>query len=50
MSLEQPTRNDDEDVTEVLAELTDRPVEEFEYDGEIPDASEQEWERVDDGA
>lgn len=45
MSLEQ---RDQESSAERLAELTGEPVEKFTYDGEIPDASEQEWELVED--
>ncbi|MCH7661518.1 MAG: hypothetical protein IH933_13380 [Euryarchaeota archaeon] len=45
MSLEQHDE-DNERTAEVLAELTGDPVEKFTYDGEIPDASEQEWEYV----
>ena len=33
---------------EILAEQTGRPVEEFEYDGEIPDPEDQEWVPVED--
>lgn len=47
MSLERTDRDGDAEA-ERLAELTDRPAEDFEYDGEIPDASEQEWKLVDD--
>lgn len=47
MSLEPQDRDGDSEA-ERLAELTDRPVVEFEYDGEIPDASEQGWDPVDD--
>jgi hypothetical protein len=46
MSLEETTRSNGRPVAEVLAEMTGRPVEDFEYDGETPDASEQDWERV----
>ena len=32
---------------EILAEQTGRPIEDFEYEGEVPDAADQEWTRVD---
>jgi len=48
MSLEETTWSSGRPVEEVLAEMTGRPVEAFEYDGEIPDASEQEWVPVED--
>lgn len=47
MSLERPTRSNEQDTAEVLADLTGRPVEDFKYDGPIPDAEEQEWQLVD---
>lgn len=47
MSLESEDKQDGESAAERLAELTGESVEEFEYDGEIPDAEEQDWERVD---
>lgn len=47
MSLEQEGERDGESAAERLAELTGRPVEEFEYDDEIPDAAEQDWEPAD---
>lgn len=46
MSLEQRD-GDGERTAELLAELTGEPGEKFTYDGEIPDASEQDWEYVD---
>lgn len=48
MSLDEPTRSDGRPVEEVLAELTGRPVEDFEYDGEIPEIDDLEWEAVED--
>jgi len=46
MSLERKDRN--KSTPEILADLTGEPVENFEYDGEIPDPAEQEWEDIDD--
>ena len=45
MSLERTDA--DRSPAEELAEQTGRPVEEFEYDGEIPDLEEQEIIRLD---
>jgi hypothetical protein len=47
MSLEQDGEANENSAAERLAELTGEPVEKFEYDGEIPDAADQQWERVD---
>ncbi len=33
--------------SEILAEETGKPESEFEYDGEVPDAEDQEWEPID---
>ena len=41
---------DDRPADEILAEMTGRPREDFQYDGEIPDAEDLEWERVDEDA
>ena len=46
MSLEQQHQN--KSTPEILADLTGEPVEDFEYDGEIPAVDEQEWEDVTD--
>lgn len=46
MSLERT--EDERSPAEYLAEQTGRPVEEFEYDGEIPDFDEQEIIYLDD--
>lgn len=46
MNSEETTWSSDRPVEEVLAEITSYPVEDFEYDGEIPKNSEQEWETV----
>lgn len=40
---EEPPELEYESVTEVLAEKTGRPESDFEYTGEVPDVSEQEW-------
>lgn len=45
MSLED--RGDYESVAEVLARLTGEPVEEFEFDGEIPDLADLDEKWVD---
>ena len=45
MSLEQ--RDGSKPVDEVLADLTNEPVDEFEYDGDVPDPAEQDWEDAD---
>lgn len=47
MSLDVPDSDDYEPSAEFLARVTGRPVEDFEYDGEIPDPAEQEWVPVD---
>ena len=48
MSLQKPECDPEKTAAEILAELADRPVEEFEYEGEIPDAEEQEWQLAED--
>ncbi|MFC4990486.1 hypothetical protein [Saliphagus infecundisoli] len=48
MSLERPTRSNGRDTAEVLADLTGRPVEDFEYDGQIPDIEDLEFHLVED--
>lgn len=48
MSLQERDSDREKTAAEVLAERTGESVEEFEYDGEIPDAAEQDWEGVDD--
>lgn len=47
MSEETETRNGRR-ASEVLAEETGEPESEFEYDGGVPDAEDQEWESIDD--
>jgi hypothetical protein len=47
MSLEQEGERDGQSAAERLAELTGEPVEKFEYDGEVPDPEEQDWEPAD---
>lgn len=47
MSLEDTTRSNGRPVEEVLAEMTGRPVEDFEYDGEIPELEDLDWELTD---
>ena len=46
MSLEETTWSSGQPTEEILAELTGRPVEDFEYDGEIPELDELDWEPV----
>lgn len=47
MSLERPTRSNGRDSAEVLADLTGRPVEDFEYDGPIPEIEDLEFRLID---
>jgi len=46
MSLEHDGESNENSAAERLAELTGEPVENFEYDGEVPDAEAQDWERA----
>ena len=48
MSLQERDSDREKTAADVLAQQTGRPTEEFEYDGEIPDAAEQDWKDVDD--
>lgn len=47
MSLEQDGDSNENSAAERLAEITGEPADEFEYDGEIPDAEDQDWEHAD---
>jgi hypothetical protein len=47
MSLDHESEPDGKSAAERLSELTGKPVEEFEYDGEVPELDELESERVD---
>lgn len=49
MSLQERDSDPEKTAAEILAERTGRPIEEFEYDGEIPDPEDQEWHLVEDG-
>jgi|GEM_PF-2390594 hypothetical protein len=46
MSLEHDGEPESNSAAERLSELTGKPVEEFEYDGDIPELDELERERV----
>lgn len=47
MSLEHGEESGEKSAAERLSELTGKPVEEFEYDGEIPELDDLKRERVD---
>lgn len=47
MSLDHEGERDGKSAAERLSELTGEEAEEFTYDGEIPDAEDQEWEEID---
>ena len=47
MSLDREGEHDGKSAAERLSELTGEDAEDFEYDGAVPKAEEQEWEEVD---